>query len=81
MGEFKREGRYVVLKLKDIAMLSEEHKIKLNELCARLNVIRAERGATKAIECVVVEHDWPEYEYVWGLIKHRMEMGNGPIHD
>ncbi len=70
---FKRENRYVVLKQKDIAMLSDIDREVLRDICNMIMVIRANRGK-KDISAVVVEHDWPEYEYVWGLIKHRMEM-------
>lgn len=72
MSTFKREGRYIVLKLKDIALLSDEHKRQLEDVCDQVKVIRADRGAGK-MECVVVENDWPEYEYVWSLIQQRME--------
>lgn len=70
---FKREERYIVLKTKDIPFLSEEQQSQLQTICTNIAIIRAERGAAE-IECVVVEHDWPEYEYVWGLIQHRMEV-------
>ena len=70
---FKRENRYIVLKQKDIAMLSDIDREVLRDICNMIMVIRANRGK-KDISAVVVEHDWPEYEYVWGLIKHRMEM-------
>ena len=70
---FKRENRYIVLKKKDIAMLSNIDKQVLGDLCDKIRIIRADRGK-KDIMAVVVEHDWPEYEYVWGLIQHRMEV-------
>lgn len=73
MNKFQRERRYLVLKLKDVHHLSDEHKYQLEAICQSLQVIRADRGAGE-MACVVVENDWPEYEYVWGLIKHRMEM-------
>lgn len=70
---FQREKRYIVLKHKDVAWLSIDDAITLRRICSRIDIIRAERGAGE-IECVVVEHDWPEHEYVWGLIQHRMEV-------
>lgn len=70
---FQREERYIVLKNKDIQFLSNEQKQQLKDICHTIEVIRAERSAAP-MECVVVEHDWPEYEYVWGLIQHRMEV-------
>lgn len=69
---FQREERYIVLKHKDIDLLSYEDKAALSRICQYIEVIRVERGAAE-IKCVVVEHDWPEYEYVWGLIQYRLE--------
>lgn len=37
----------------------------------RYRVIKLKTGS--AIDCVVVEADWPEYEIVWGMIQARME--------
>lgn len=73
MAEFKRELRYVVLKVKDIEHLSLENRKHLIGICDQMKIIRADRGKEE-MQCVVVEHDWPEYEYVWGLIQHRMEV-------
>lgn len=73
MSKFHREHRYLVLKLKDVNLLSDSHKNQLEDICQRIEVIRADRGAAP-LACVVVENDWPEYEYVWGLIQHRMEV-------
>lgn len=68
-NEFKREERYVVIKIKDLEFNSpsgDTNKrskelgewISRNSLCTR--------------ECVVVESDWPEYHLVWAMLEHRM---------
>lgn len=74
---FQRENRYIVLKAKDISHLSEANMQALQAICASINVIRADRGK-QDIECVVVEHDWPEFEQVWALIEARMTGGDYP---
>ena len=61
MSEFKREERYIVVKLKHLADLQQ---------APLRNFLRENR--VPQIECVVVEHDWPEYHLVWAMIEHRM---------
>ena len=73
MSEFKREKRYTVLKETDIIYLSKEQQKHLRDILFSINIIRANRDKNE-LRCVVIEHDWPEYEYVWGLIQHRMEI-------
>lgn len=58
MSEFKREDRYIVLKLKRLPKDEAEY---LRDCHPKAMV-----------ECVVVEHDWPEYHLVWAMIEHRM---------
>lgn len=58
---FKREERYVVIKIKDMDSYQ----------CAALD-IQMQRMAIKTRKCVVVESDWPEYELVWKVIKDRV---------
>ena len=68
---FKREERYLVLKIKDVdSYLYEDQLMSLDDICRTLNYYRGFRGP---IECVVVEHDWPEYEAVWKMIEDRCE--------
>jgi len=62
MSDFKREERYVVIKLKT---LSEEDKSDLRNLLATNDI--------ETIECVVVEHDWPNYEATWKAIQQVSE--------
>lgn len=81
MSEFKREKRYVVLKISDIrsAGLSEGEISRLNRVCDSVERSRAHRGKPP-LNCVVVESDWPEYEPTWDAIKRRVstlpESGN-----
>ncbi|KSL05501.1 hypothetical protein AAA503_20375 [Pseudomonas aeruginosa] len=61
MSEFKREERYLVLKLKDLSPAAEEH---IRQYVAARNLPNR--------QCVVVESDWPEYELVWTMIEARV---------
>lgn len=61
MSEFKREERYIVVKLKHLAGL---------QVAPLRNFLRENRVPT--LDCVVVEADWPEYEKVWRSIERRM---------
>lgn len=65
---FVREERYIVFKLSD---LTEEQERQLRFM------ICPPRGdrQIRTRECVVVEHDWPEYEVVWRMIEERMSRG------
>lgn len=60
--EFKREERYIVIKRKDLRLVSVENILR--------RILADNDIPTR--ECVVVESDWPEYEIVWGLIEARM---------
>jgi len=69
---FEREARYVVLKVTDIqrATLTEAEIAAFNEVCDKVARFRASQ-AKPALECVVVERDWPEYEPTWKAIEER----------
>jgi len=58
MTEFKREERYIVTKLKRMDNVTED----------ALRKFLIERGVPTE-ECVVVEHDWPNYEHVWETVQ------------
>lgn len=64
--DFQREGRYIVIKRKDLDRLPMEMRLPfsmaLNELAPRL----------PKRECLVIESDWPEYEPTWAAIQARM---------
>lgn len=72
---FNREERYVVFKRKDIYLyLNVTDQEILWRLFAKVAKGRAQdcRGT---LDCVVVEHDWPEAEVVWSMIEARMTGG------
>lgn len=69
----KREfDRYVVLKWSDIRKcLTIEEQKQLVTLGRKFQQYR--RDTSRLWECVVVEHDWPEYERVWNMIEARVD--------
>ena len=77
MNEFKRENRYLVLKLSDIEKyLSVDQKMQLRDLDCDVGDGR-ERAGKLPLKAVVVEHDWPEYEPTWEAIEARVNKING----
>lgn len=59
--EFKREDRYAVIKYKKLT----------NTQWAKLpNML--DSFASACVDCVVIETDWPEYNFVWLMLEHRM---------
>lgn len=76
-NQFKREGRYFVLKASDIEAALHAGLVdfsmldKLEEAALAVKEVRARRGKEELVT-VVVEHDWPEYETVWAMIESRM---------
>ena len=68
-SEFKREERYVVIKIKDLEFNSPsgDKNKRSKELVEWIS-----RNSLRTRECVVVESDWPEYHLVWAMIEHRM---------
>lgn len=58
MSEFKREERYIVIKLSD---LDEEQLGTLEYIVYRHNIPRR--------ESVVIESDWPIYDDVWDMVE------------
>lgn len=69
------ENRYVVLKKKDIdEVLSVAEQNQLDDLCRKINLHRGRMGRD-GLQCVVVEHDWPEFQPVCDAIKARAGLG------
>lgn len=69
----KREERYLVVKYKDMVnYLTEDDQVALIELAKKVDKRRQDDGK-QTIQCVVVEHDWPEYEDVWAMIASRVD--------
>ena len=77
MSKFKREHRYIVLKVSDInSHLNDSEKDKLSAICNSINDGRAIENKPE-LKCVVVEHDWLEYEKVWQMIEERVTNQTG----
>lgn len=69
--QFKREERYLVIKRSRIyADAPDAGPILEKKLRA---AIRDCAGENALVNCVVVEHDWPEHETVWKMIQARCE--------
>lgn len=62
--QFKREERYIVIKLKDLGGIPDHLRHEI------VNAIKAAEFPQR--ECVVVESDWPEYAPTWAAIERRM---------
>ena len=76
MSEFVREPRYLVIKIKDaVKYLSEAQCFALTTLAARVEKGRSGDGKP-ALDSVVVERDWPEFEPTWAAIEARMKSSN-----
>lgn len=61
MSEFKREGRYIVVKPDcEDSLRTERLRNYIDEMCFHTP------------DCVVIEADWPEYEPVWRMIERRV---------
>ena len=72
----EREARYLILKLSDC----NKHLsgVQWDNLQQIRHTVRTGRINDKKpdLKCVVVEHDWPEYERVWKMIEARVNMEN-----
>lgn len=69
--KFRRENRYLVLKIKDIEKYLNANEIKtLMEYAGGIELRRSYEGRRRLV-CVVVEDDWPEYKQVWDAITKR----------
>lgn len=71
--EFKRENKYLVLKLGDIAkFLTRDEQFKLDELIKKIRVGRLNDGKQDQ-SYVCVASDWPMYEQVWAAVQAFVE--------
>lgn len=68
---FKREQKYLVIKVKDAKHYLDEDQ--LEQLAGIADTIEARRKAVglTGLECVVIESHWPEYEATWKAIEAR----------
>jgi hypothetical protein len=80
MSEFKKEQRYVVVKVSDIdaAGCTQAERDGFSVLCDKVGMYRISAGKGP-LECVVVESDWPEYEPTWAAIQRRAEGKAIPV--
>lgn len=70
---FKREDRYMVLKWSDIERaLNLDEVNDLYKIREKIAKCRHCNGKMARLKCVVVEHDWPEYEPTWQAIEQRV---------
>lgn len=69
---FKREQRYLVIKVKDAKYYLD--KDQLEQLAGIADTIEVRRKAVglPGLECVVIESHWPEYEATWKAIEARV---------
>jgi hypothetical protein len=68
----ERENRYLVLKRKDLELLSDEAKEELEDIVFAVGLAKSggfEDPKEGAIDCAVVERDWPMYEQVWQMVE------------
>ena len=73
----ERENRYLVIKRSDLeATKSKVTAAEFETFCHVCEMVEATRniGLKKSpLCCVVVEHDWPEYEPTWKAIEKRVD--------
>jgi hypothetical protein len=72
--QFKKEIRYLVLKMSDIdKYVSNEELEALIKITEKINNGRIVDGKPP-LDCVVVESEWPEYEATWKAIELRHQL-------
>jgi len=72
--EFRREPRYIVFKVKDaISHLSVCELDRLREIGEKIAAGRATERKPP-FNALVVEQDWPEFEWAWAAIEARMNV-------
>ena len=71
--KFERENRYIVIKRSDLTKVPVAYRSHLVDPMLSLLSHLPHR------ECVVIESDWPEYNFVWLMLEHR--MGGHPVPD
>lgn len=82
--QFKRDfNKYIVIKVSDLKLAANagydsirpEDIQALHRIQEHIANTRIKRGKNASLVSVVVEHDWPEYEAVWGMIERRCTTG------
>lgn len=80
---FKRDNRYIVMKLADVAAgiasgrITHNDQFQISAAAELLDASRADHGK-QPLTGVFVEADWPEYEIVWALIEARVNGNPQP---
>lgn len=68
-----KENRYLVFKYTDINKYLNETQMRvLLDITNTINMHR-KMDLKEPVTCVVVEHDWPEYHEVWGMLEARVD--------
>ncbi len=70
-NQFKREPRYVVLKIKDIHAYLSPAQIEALQIAGETIAVGRSIEGKSPFNAVVVEQDWPEFEMVWAMIEER----------
>lgn len=77
--EFRREQRYIVIKQSDMQRyLSAADREQIDRLCGVIRAGREADGRGNQLSAVV-EHDWPEYEIVWAMLRARLAGHTNPL--
>ena len=83
-SKFTRDmSRYVVLKRSDIEGALDERQLGMLEGICRIVERSRMLNGKQALQCVVVESDWPIYDATWALIENMgrtdtlLEVPNG----
>ena len=71
----KLENRYVVLKEKDLEVLSVSERNQLDNICRSINLHRGKSGR-QGLDSLVIEKDWPEYSPALDLLSARVNKKN-----
>jgi hypothetical protein len=72
VSEFKREQRYVVLKIKDLLAHVPPAMIEQVDVVGQMIAEGRARDGKPPFNAVVVEQDWPEFDLIWEIIEARM---------
>ncbi|MRR49409.1 MAG: hypothetical protein EG825_00615 [Rhodocyclaceae bacterium] len=70
--EFKREQRYMILKVSDMMKFAKGDLGSLDRINHQISAGRSGERRPPFIDAVVVEKDWPEFNLVWSMIEARV---------
>jgi hypothetical protein len=79
--EFKRENRYIVIKIADLTdKTGLPMQPSIEAWMKQAQEVRESAGKPH-LECLVIESDWPEYEPAWKMIQDRVEGNKSNFDD